>query len=412
MATEKRLRVAHVITTISRGGATENTFLTALGSRALGVYDVTILAGPAIAAEGSMIRQAEDSGLAVEIIPSLGRDIHPVSDIRAFFQLYRAIKRGGYDIVHTHGSKGGILGRLAARIVKTPTVVHTFHALPYGDYSSAVARRGYIWLERLAAKWTHGALSVSQTVVDRLIEDGIGSPGWCEVVRSGMDLQAFLSPEPGREDMRRKWGLVDTDVAVGTIGRVHTGKGQDVLIRLAPKIVRQAPHVRLVIIGTGPLVEPLEDEVTRLGLQNHVKFVGFIDPTDMPVAISALDVLVHASDREGLARVIPQAMACRKPVVSYNLDGSPEVITDGHNGRLIEPHNDDELVDAIRQIANDEQLRLLWGERGPAVVDPAFRAETMALGTDRVYRRLLAKIGVDVPPARELAPLSEWRTTR
>lgn len=412
MSTDKRLRVAHIITTISRGGATEHMFLTALGLRALGAYDVSILAGPAIIAEGSMIDQVEAAEINIETIPSLGRDIRPISDLRALFQLRKTIKKAGYDIVHTHGAKAGILGRLAARLSRTPVIVHTYHALPYSDYSSPFTRRVYIWLEKLAAKWMDGALSVSHRIVDRLAADRITSPERNDVVRTGMDLDAFLHPGSKREEIRRKWGVAATDVAIGTIGRVHTGKGQDVLIRVAPEIVRQAPNVQLIIIGTGPLVEPLTAEVERLGLQDRVKFVGFIDPPDMPAAISALDAVVLASDREGLARIIPQALACRKPVLSYNLDGSPEVITDGYNGRLLEPHNDEQLVDAIRQVASDEHLRTTWGERGPAVVNPAFRADTMVRGTDEMYRRLLSEIHVEVPQVRELAPMSEWHLIR
>ena len=412
MSAPRKIRVAHVITTFSAGGSTENTFLTVLGLRALGSYEPTIITGPPNAAEGGMLHDAEESGVSVDIIPALQRDIRFWPDLRAFFALMARLRAGNYDIVHTHGSKAGILGRLAGRILSMPVVTHTFHSLPYNESDPIWKRALYAGLERIAARWSHGAISVTQTVIDRMCADRVALPGFCSVVRSGMDLDGFLNPEPGRDEMRRTWGVAPDDIAIGTIGRVHAGKGQDVLIRLAPRIVAELPTVRFIIIGTGELVEPLQDEVRLLGIEENVSFVGYYPSDRMPVAISALDALIHTSDREGLARVIVQAFASRRPVISYDLDGSPEVITDGWNGRLIRPGSDDEFVSAVRQVAGDPALRELWGSRGPAAVCPAFHAESMALGTDAAYRVMLERIGIGVPPNRELAPLATWKSAR
>jgi glycosyltransferase involved in cell wall biosynthesis len=412
MITENRSRVAHIITTFSRGGSTENTFLTMLGLRALGSWDVTLLAGPANAAEGSMLDEVVDAGIDYDVIPTLQRDISPLTDLTTLLDLTRRLNAGRYDIVHTHGSKAGILGRIAGRLAGIPVVTHTIHGLHYHDRLPPYIKYSYIAMERIAARNTSGVISVAKHMIDRVTADRVLTSGPASVVRSGMDLDAFLNPEPGREEMRKTWGLADGDVAIGTIGRIHHGKGQDVLVRIAPYLLEATPSARIILIGAGPLVEPLSERAQELGLVDIVKFAGFIPPERMPVAISALDVLVHASEREGLARVIPQAMACKRPVISYDLDGSPEVITDGYNGRLVPPYDDTALLNAIIEVAADAELRSVWGSRGPDVVNPAFRAETMALGTDRVYREMLSAVGICAPEPKPLAALSEWKHLR
>lgn len=408
MRPSDRLRVVHLITSFSMGGATENTLLSVAGLSALGTYEVSILAGPPNKAEGGLLEAAERLGVRVELIPTLQRDISPISDVRAFVALIRLLREGGYDIVHTHASKAGILGRLAARLAGVPVVVHTFHSLPYSATSPAWQRILYSGLERMAARWSEGLLSVTKDVIRRLEEDGIARPGECALARSGMDLDRFLFPEDRRDEIRARWGVSPTDVAVGTIGRVHTGKGQDVLVRLAPRICRSLPGVRLVIIGTGPMREVLAEKVRQDGLADRVVFVGAVPLEEMPETISALDILVHVSAREGLARVIMQALACKKPVISYDLDGSPEVITDKVNGRLVRPGDPDALVCAIMELAADAALRAAWGAKGPAAVDPEFRAETMVRQIDAAYRVLMRSAGLPLPPAREVPPFQTW----
>ena len=408
MSSFDRLGVAHIVTTFSLGGATENTLWSARGVRELGGYRVAILAGWPIRAEGGLLEEAEQAGIDVEIIDSLQRDINLIADVRALVALVWRLRKGRYAIVHTHGSKAGILGRLAARILGLPVVVHTFHSLPYAEDDPWWKRVPCIWLERLAARWSTGLLSVTQDVVDRIERDRIAPPGKCTVARSGMDLDRFLHPAPRRDDIRSEWGIPNDGVAVGMIGRVHTGKGQDVLVGLAPRLCRAVPTIHLIIIGTGPLREELAERVASLGLSDRVRLVGAVPPAEMPEAISALDVLLHMSEREGLARVIVQALACGRPAISYDLDGSPEVIADRVNGRLIRPGDADELVDAIVEIAGDAHLRASWGKNGPPAVDPGWRVETMVRQIDEAYRRYLSGSGLVVPPSRPVPPLSEW----
>jgi glycosyltransferase involved in cell wall biosynthesis len=394
------------------GGATENTLLSAAGCNATGRYDVSILAGSPNIAEGSLLAEAQRYGVPVEIVPSLQRDISPASDLRALTQLVQALRKSGCQIVHTHASKGGILGRLAGRLANIPIVVHTIHGLPYSAGSPFSERLAYVLLERCAARLADGMLSVTHDAVRRTEEDRIVRAGQCCVARSGMDLGRFLSPQNDREAIRRQWGIGPDDVVFGTIGRIHTGKGQDVIVRIAPAVCARLPHVKFVLIGTGPLKEPLEATVRAAGLSDNVRFVGSAPPDEMPETISALDGLVHVSEREGLARVIMQGLACGLPVISYALDGSPEVIIDRVNGRLVPENDDIALIEAIAELAENQELRASWGALGPEAVDPEFRAETMVEQIDAAYRRLMRRAGLSVHEDATVPPFSSWVTNQ
>ncbi len=408
MPQDQKVRVVHIITTFSVGGATETALLCAAGLNATGRFDVSILAGPPNSAEGSLLDDAERWGVRVDTIPALQRDISPSQDIAAFFQLANALRRSECVIAHTHSSKAGVLGRLAARVANVPLIVHTFHGLPYTQTSPVLQRVGYEMIERCAGRISSGTFSVTHDILRRLKEARIGVPDRSWLARSGMDLDRFLKPGPGREEVRRRWGVRSDDVLLGMVGRVHTGKGQDVIVRLAPEILTDAPSVKIAIIGTGPLKDPLQEQVARAGLGDRVLFVGGIPVDEMPEAISALDVLVHVSKREGLARVIVQALACGKPVISHALDGSPEVIADRANGRLIPPGDDNALRNAIAELARNPQLRDEWGAKGPAAVDPEFRAETMIEQIEAGYRDLLQHAGIGCSTSSGVRPFAEW----
>lgn len=409
MRSTRPLRVVHVITTFSLGGATETVLLSVRGLRELG-YEASIISGPAIESEGGLFNEAAEAGVRVEVIPHLRREIDPIADVRTLAALVRRFRNGQFDIVHTHGSKAGILGRLAARLVGVPVVACTMHAIPLTVDSPLWRRALVIGSERIAARWTDELFSVSRDMVRRGANFRIAPAAQYRIVRSCVDLGRFLNPRPVRQEVRHSWGAGPADVVLGIIGRVYPHyKGQDLLVDLAPRLCTAVPNLRIVVIGTGPMVALLTERVRTQGLADRVRFVGSYPPDDMPEVISALDVLILASTHEGLPRVFVQALACRKPVISYDRDGAPEVIADRVNGRLVAPGDVEGLVEAITELAKDDILRRQWGAHGPAAVDPEFRVETMIRATDESYRSLLARAGLPLPPARSVPPFDQWR---
>ena len=407
----EKIRVAHIITTFSMGGATENTLLTVAGLVQSGAYDVDVIAGTPNKAEGALLDQAAAFGVEVDVIPSLKREIGPADDIRAFRVLSEKIRDGRYDIVHTHSAKAGILGRLAAYVQDVPVVAHTYHGMVYSPNEPLLKRMTYNVLENLASRVTTGHTSVTFDLIRKVERAGIIKHGQCVCARSGMDLDRFLHPKPERDAIRAAWGVPEDAVVMGTIGRVHTGKGQDVLVDLAPRLCEACPDLRIVIIGTGPLSEPLQEKVRAQGLADKVIFPGSFPPEEMPEVISSLDMLIHVSEREGLARVIVQSLACGKPVISYDLDGSPEVITDRVNGRLLPPHDPEAVYQAVAELARDADLRARWGAMGPPAVNPAFRAEMMVRQIADEYEHLLKKVGRRYPVSVEIPLLDTWQVS-
>ena len=408
MNPSEKIRVAHVITTFSLGGATEDTLLQVAGLVATGAYEVAILAGPPNKEEGALLEQAASLGVDVEIVPSMKREIGALDDLRALRDLTRRLRRGNYHIVHTHSAKAGILGRFAGRLARVPVIIHAFHGMAYSPAEPPLRKLAYNVVENLASRITTGHTAVTRDLIRKAERARILGPGQCVVVRSGMDLDRFLRPKAERERIRASWGIGPTDVAMGTIGRVHYGKGQDVLVDLAPRLCHASPDLRILVIGTGPLREPLQRKVSDAGLERRVIFPGSYPPDQIPEVISALDMVIHISEREGLPRAVVQALACGKPVISYDLDGAPEVITDRVNGRLVRPHDPQAVYEAVAELAARPDLRAEWGAAGPPVVDPAFRAEMMVRDTAEEYRRLLARIGVQAPADLDVPSIGSW----
>ncbi len=409
MQSSNRTHVVHIITTLSAGGATENTLLSVIGLRELGCYDVTLLGGSPLESEGGLIEMAERANVDYEIVPTMSRDIDIVADTQAFQYLMRRLKELNCDIIHTHTAKAGILGRLAGILLGVPVVTHTFHGFPFPEEAPYHIRAMHDLSERIAARWSHGILSVSREMIHRAVRTRIATPGLCTVARSGMDLSRYLATTTADQELRASWGVPEDGVALGVIGRVYANhKGQDRLVRLAPRLVQSVPNLHIVAVGAGPSVDELKEEATKLGVTDHVHFVGSYPHDRMPEVISSLDIVALLSEHEGLARVVVQALACRRPVISWNRDGSPEVITDRYNGRLIESFNDEALVDAIVELAANPDLRKTWGERGPAAVDPEWRNENMVRQIHENYRAMLKRVGLTAPPPIEVPPYETW----
>jgi glycosyltransferase involved in cell wall biosynthesis len=176
---------------------------------------------------------------------------------------------------------------------------------------------------------------------------------------------------------------------VGKVARLFPLKGHEQLIDAAPEIVRRHPSVRFFLVGDGILYEKLRASAREKGILENLVFAGLTARERIPDMLSAMDVLVHTSLREGLARVLPQALAMGKPCVSFDLDGAPEVVLPGQTGFLVKPGDTAGLSDAISRLISDPELRARMGAAGRRLVDPAFRAETMVEKTAAVYIALM-----------------------
>ncbi len=386
----KPIRVLHIITRMIVGGAQENTLLSVIGLDALPRYEVTLMSGIDKGREGELLSMARAQCRLI-IVPEMGRSINPFSDLIAFWKIYRLIRKGRYHIVHTHSSKAGVLGRVAAWLAGTPIIVHTLHSLVFHDYQPWFINKSWRGIKKMCAPITDFFISVSQIIVDKAVAAGIDKPEKFRTIYSGMELDWFLNAKFDIQAVRREFGISENAPVVGKIARLFPLKGHDQLMDAAPEIVKRVPDVRFFLVGDGVLLEHLQNRAREYGILENFVFAGLIDRQRIPEMISAMDIVVHTSLREGLARVLPQALAMGKPCVSFNIDGAPEVVINDQTGYLVEAHDAEGLADGVSRLLKDSDLRKQMGENGRRHVDPAFRTETMVKGIAEVYDMLLKR---------------------
>lgn len=383
------MKIVHIITRLILGGAQENTLLSVEGLHHDHGDDVTLITGPAEGPEGDLFDRAERRGLKVEVFPELVRAIRPAADWSAYRKLRGAIRRLRPDVVHTHSSKAGILGRAAAWDEAVPAVVHTIHGLPFGPSETAAKNRLYIQLERWAAKRCHAIVSVCDAMTEQALAAGVGRVEQYVTIYSGMDVDAFLNPPRSRAEVRRELGLAEDEVAFATVARLFERKGHDDILAVAPRVLAANPKVRFVWIGGGIARERLEAEAERLGVRRAIHFTGLVPPGRIPELLGAVDAVVHPSLREGLARVLPQALIVGRPAISYDIDGAREVVIPNATGFLLRPRDLPGLEAAILELAADGALRTRLGREGRARFAETFRHETMTARLRSLYAGLL-----------------------
>jgi glycosyltransferase involved in cell wall biosynthesis len=383
------MRIVHIITRLILGGAQENTLLTVEGLHHRHREDVTLITGPAEGPEGDLFGRAEKRGLKVQLMPELIRAVRPRVDWRAYCALRASFRRLRPDVVHTHSSKAGIIGRAAAWDERVPAIVHTIHGLPFGPSEKAWNNQLYIRAERWAARRCHKIVSVCDAMTEQALAAGVGHPDLYLTVYSGMEVEDFLHPSRSRDEVRAELGLATDEVAFATVARLFERKGHEDILAAAPEILKTNPKVRFVWIGSGILREKLEAEATRLGVRHAIVFTGLVPTGRIPELLNAVDAVVHPSLREGLARVLPQGLITGRPVISYDVDGAREVCLP-ETGVLLPPRDIAGLTQAILRLASDRDLRHRMGQDGRRRFADQFRHETMTDKLHSLYVDLLA----------------------
>ncbi len=385
------MRIAHVITRMIVGGAQENTLLCCHDLIRLFGDDVLLVTGPSLGPEGELLKQGRGGGVPLALIPSLRRAIAPWNDLRAYRAIRRTLSEFRPDVVHTHSAKGGILGRLAARALRVPTIVHTIHGAPFHPYQSAATRAVYRWCETYAARRCDHLISVADAMTDLMVAAGVAPRDKFTTIYSGMAVEPFLDADAHRARVRGELGYTDRHVVIGKIARLFHLKGHEYLIAAAGRVVEACPDVRFLLVGDGVLREALQRQIHQAGLDDYFQCTGLVPPARIPELLGAMDALAHVSLREGLARALPQALIAGKPVVSYDVDGAREVVRDGETGFLLPPRSIEPLAAALVRLASDAALRQRLGRQGRERFTEQFRHEWMTRQLRELYERLLAK---------------------
>ena len=392
------MRIAHIITRMIVGGAQENTLLTCEDLLRIHGDEVLLITGPAIGAEGDLLGQGRGGGVPVHYVPSLRRSVQPWRDVQSYFALKRILREFRPDVVHTHSAKGGVLGRLAAWAVGVPAIIHTVHGAPFYPYQNWLAQTTIRACERFAARHCHALVSVADAMTDLMVAADVAPREKFTTVYSGMDVEPFLAADEYRDVTRRALGYEPRHVVIGKIARLFHLKGHEYVIDAARAVVRECPDVRFLLVGDGLLRDALQQTICVAGLGDYFQFTGLVPPSRIPALIGAMDVLVHASLREGLARALPQALIAGKPAVSFDVDGAREVIISGETGFLIPPKDVAQLATALIELARDADLRRRLGARGRERFADQFRHETMTRQLRAIYERVLT-LKSRTPPA-------------
>ena len=370
------------------GGAQENTLLNCLDLIRSYSDEVLLITGPALGPEGDLLSQGRAGELPIQLLPRLRRPIHP-RDSLAYRDVKSALRSFQPDVVHTHSAKGGLLGRAAAHRLGVPAIVHTVHGAPFHPYQSAAARELFRRCEIWAARRCHRMITVADAMTDLMVRARVAPPDKFVTIYSGMDVEPFLNAESKRAATRETYGLTKEHVVIGKIARLFHLKGHSDLITAAEQVVRRVPNVRFLLVGDGILRSELQARIAELSLEKHFVFAGLIPPSHVPALIGAMDVLVHTSYREGLARALPQALIAGRPVVSYDVDGAREVTITGETGILVPPKNTAALADALIRMAVDGRLRRECGQNGRERFTDQFRHQTMTRQIRALYEEIL-----------------------
>ncbi len=390
----ERIRVLHVITRLILGGAQENTLLTVAHLDRMR-YKVTLASGPTTGPEGTL-EDRIPSDIAFEPIPELVRDPHPVKDMIALRRLYALMRRGQYHIVHTHTTKAGLLGRIAAGLARVPIVVHTPHGHAFHGYLNSAGSRALQWVERQFARWTDRIICLTEAERQDHLRFCVGPPEKFEVIHSGVDIERFRRARlASSHHSRRAFGLPEDGPLVGCVARLVPVKGVRHLLEAVPLVRAAVPQAAVVFVGDGPLRGELERRAAVLQLNGAVTFLGL--RRDVADIVALCDVVVLPSLNEGMGRAAVEAFAAGRPVVGSRISGIQDVITDGQTGLLVPPADPNALAHAIIRCLASPALSDAMGRRAQGEAE-RYSLIQMIAKIDRLYTGLLA-----TRPVREAA---------
>lgn len=398
MTTAGPHRVIHVITRLDRGGSAQNTLLTALGHDRSRFVPLVVagLPEPDDAQGGSGATAAntvrlEQAGVKWRILPSLRRPISPLRDLIALGQLAALFRREQPDIVHTHTSKAGLLGRLAAWLAGVPAVVHTPHGHVFYGHFGRLASWWFLQLERLLAARTTWMIALTEAERDEHLARGVGRVDRFAVVPSGIDLARFR--EAGEKAGTRPGGgdCPSEVIVIGSVGWLTPVKGHRVLLEAASRLKPKWPRLHVVIVGGGPLWDELARLARARGMADAVRLLG--TRADVPDCLAGMDIYVQPSLNEGMGRALIEAMAAGRPVVASRTGGIPAIVEDRKTGLLVPPGDPDALAAAIAELIEHPEWARALGRAARERIGEAFSVPAMVQAVEAVYDQALKQAG-------------------
>lgn len=317
------------------------------------------------------------------------RSIHPVRDWKSYRSICGQLTAFKPDVVHTHSGKAGLLGRIAAHRLGVPAIIHTVHGAPFHRYQNRFARAFFRACEQFASRRCDRLVSVADALTDELVRARVAPREKFVTIYSGMEVDDFVNAAKQRAPVRARLGYAAEHVVIGKIARLFHLKGHKYVIEAARQVIAECPQARFLFVGDGLLRRQLERQIQRAGLGAYFQFSGLVEPREIPGLIAAMDIVVHASLREGLARVLPQALIVGRPVISYNVDAARDVVIPSQTGFLMPPRSVPALASSIKALVVDPSLRERMGAEGRRRFTEQFRHEHMTAELRALYQSIL-----------------------
>ena len=377
-----RYRLLHIVGDSSFGGAAKIILRLAQTMRAEG-WQVDVLTTNSVFQEA-----ATQHDLGVVNLDVIRREIRPWWDLRGLVRLYRFLRHEGYLVVHTHTSKAGFVGRLAAWLAGVPVILHTAHGFAFHERSPRVTRAFYCTLERFASRWCDRIVSVSEFHRRWALMLGICGMNKISAIPNGIPRQSPHIPA-STAALRRSLVAQPADLIVLTTGRLAPEKGLEYLIEAASLLRCSRPAFRFVLAGDGPLRGHLEDLAESLGVNRHVEFLGYRE--DIADLLAACDLVVLPSLREGLSIALLEAMAAGKSIVTTEIGSNLAVASQADMALLVPPGDPQALCAAILRCGRDPALRARLGTNARLLFERRYTEERMLNSYRHLYADLVKR---------------------
>lgn len=351
--TRRKSRVLQIITVLGTGGATKVVLDIASHFHQHPDYEVEIVTGPIVDGRVDMRPIACQQGIKIHTVPTLVNHISPLINAKALNDIRRIIVQGRFDIVHTHSSVAGIVGRAAAKMARTPTVVHHVHGWGLQEDMTRAVRLLYLGLERISARYTDRMVVVSKPDLDKGLSYRIAQKEKFRLIYNGIELERFRQSY-NEQEVRAELGVAPHTKLIGMIGRLDRQKNPCDFIRAAALVAAHDKHVQFLFVGDGPLRTKCEDLIRELNLEDKFFLLGFRD--DVAKILSILTFTAMSSLWEGLPIAFLEAMGAGKPIIANNVDGARDVVVNGETGFLIVPHQPAQMAERMLYLLTHEKL--------------------------------------------------------
>ncbi len=385
-------KVVHIITRLDQGGSARNTMLTVLGHDRT-QFEPVVVTGQAgtrdaqggLAATMENLMLLERETIRYYMIPSLVRPISPTADLATLWKLIVLLRQEQPHIVHTHTSKAGVLGRLAAWITGVPAIVHTPHGHVFYGYFSSISSWVFVQIERALAWITDGLIALTTAEKTEHLERGVGCADRFAVIPSGIDIDRFKQARKAGKVIPEWFDCPPDATVIGSVGWLTDIKGHRFLVDAFAQVKQAHPHLHLIILGSGDQRDALLHQARIAGISHVVHLVGHRE--DVELALAGMDCFVLPSLNEGMGRALIEAMAAGLPVIASRVGGIPALIEDEKNGLLVPAGDSHTLVVALRRILSNPAWACTLGQNAMQSIGTGYGVPAMVQAIESIYRR-------------------------